>query len=452
MLRLFETKRKDGSAGYIQIGITLMQGEDGETRYLMATSDSTELLRLNKELEQSNKDLQKANDELQARITEIKDLKRNQNHLLHVISHELNSPLHVTTSLLELLNDKETTQRERAEFSQELSSQIDYVITAIRLLIDYADLQDNRFHLVAEPVIVKNWLRTSINSVFNTHPTSNTRLSVHCQFPDDLTIIADHRRLQSILTGLVSNSLTHAKANRIDVYVAAERQTNPPILSIFVSDDGKGIEKQILDKMFEPLANIDQRQELGAGGLGIGLSMYRAYIDSMGGTIEVKSSINGTGTQIGLKIPVKLYQSDFNAVIPAIEHDEKPLYGIHIMLVDDDKRIQKIVGLRLKRLGAAVTVASNGQEAVNIANSHQEFPFDLILMDLDMPVMNGFDATKEIRLIEDYENIPIFAVTAAVESDAFPKAIAAGMNGCYGKPFDPALLVSILAKRLSSDQ
>lgn len=434
--RTFQGVAKDGSHLFLRIGITMLDTDNAnQDRFVVSILDETELKSLNDQLTEKNRCLER-------NVADLNELRSQHQHFSHVISHELKSPLHIINSILELLKDTHFTNLQRAEFLGELSRQFDSLTGDIKVLIDFSDLQNEKLTPSIEPTNLYDLLNRCLMQMDPYGSSIKVVSRLEYEIPRDISLHLDRLRIQSIVGGLVANSIKHGLASAISIYAFLQKVEAQNYLVIEVDDNGSGISGPLRDNLFIPFANRDTRQSRGSGGLGISLSLYKAYLEAMKGSLELIVSIPNVRTMFKICLPVSISDTQEMPMYVDQPDQEKPLFSVNILVVDDDSIITKLIGLRLKRLGAFVLSASNGQEAIDMLNRRSDIHFNLILMDLDMPILNGYEATKRIRLMPRYQKTPIYAVTAAPEQCAFPKAISAGMDACYGKPFDPAVLFS----------
>lgn len=438
--QVFKALKKDGTTAHIQIGINLIN-RDQSTVYLIAVSDCDELHEL-------TENLKKSNSELQTKIAELEELKHKKNHFMTVMSHELRTPLQSTLGLIELLH-QDIDSQSLEQLLEDLNTCAFDMQRHVRTLTDYANSQQGNLELQTEECNLNSLIRAELERINNRFKNQKILRKEKLNLPEQVKHLTDPYRLASVLNGLLCNVYLHAQASEVEIHARLKNSGNGDQFCLEILDNGIGIASDIIEKMNQPFANFQSRKSNGQGGLGVGLYLNCQYVQAMQGKLTLKLRPEG-GTQVILNLrltrvaastapkeelltsaPVRTISLDMNG---------NPLAGLSVLLVEDDKLIAKIARTLLQKAGSRVQVAHHGAEALEIVHSHTEHPFDLVLMDLDMPVMNGYDATRALRQLAEYARTPIVAVTAGIESDAFPKALAAGIDHCFSKPFKPSQL------------
>lgn len=416
--QVFKALRKDGSTAHVQIGINLIE-RDKETVYIIAVSDCDELHQL-------TEDLKRSNLELQTKIAELEQMKHKKTHFMTVMSHELRTPLQSTLGLIELLH-QDIDSQSLAPLLEDLNACAFDMQRHVKTLTDYANSQQGRLDLQIEECTLKTLITSELNRVKKRFKNQAIQQCVDLQLPDQATHRTDPARLASMLHGLMCNVYLHSNASQVLIQARLDKAGVKEELVIDITDNGNGIPQAIVQNIDQPFANFQKRKSSGQGGLGVGLYLNNKYIQAMQGSLTLSTPPTG-GTQVHLTLPVE-----------PTPHTNS-LQGRKILLVEDDKLIAKITRTLLQKTGAQVQLAQHGAEALELVHAQTNNPFDLVLMDLDMPVMNGFETTRALRQLPSYAQTPILAVTAGIESEAFPQALAAGINHCFSKPFSPAQL------------
>ena len=249
-------------------------------------------------------------------------------------------------------------------------------------------------------------------------------------------------RIRQILTNLVGNAVKFTDRGRVEVRVDS-RPSGPDQLSLefTVIDTGIGIRQEHQDVIFEAFRQADSSTTRQFGGTGLGLTISARLVAIMGGTIAVKSAF-GEGSEFRFTIPCKLAPRESVAapLRPVAPLSLAPARRLRILLAEDNTVNQRLAKRLLEKRGHAVSIAGDGRQAVEAAMAAP--PFDLILMDVQMPIMDGIEATRAIRRIVDPQlsSVPIVAMTAFAMKADQERCLAAGMNGHLAKPIDPAEL------------
>ncbi len=276
----------------------------------------------------------------------------------------------------------------------------------------------------------------------------------------DDRVIADPVRLRQILINLISNGVKYTPENgKIQVKVVQEKSSvaGKGCYTFVVKDNGIGMSKAFQKRLFEPFTREDNSMTSVIQGTGLGLSIARSIIAQMGGTIEVESQ-QGEGTTFVVRLELPLAEEDaahIGEISGAAEEQEIErkldfLKGHRIMLVEDNALNREIAYELLTEQGLIVDVVKNGQEALELLSGQPEFFYELIFMDIQMPVMDGYEATRQIRAGKRayWQNLPVIAMTANVFQEDKRHASECGMSGFVSKPIDMEVIYSVLEKWL----
>ncbi|MHC1712886.1 MAG: ATP-binding protein [Solidesulfovibrio sp.] len=366
------------------------------------------------------------------------------------MSHEIRTPLNGVMGMLQLLQTTEAT-----------NEQNEYVVTAIkstkrltRLLADILDIsriEAGQMQLAASEIDIEK-IKESIVDVFSITAGEKglaLRFSRADNVPD--TIIGDAVRLRQVLFNIVGNALKFTESGSVAIAVSAlPFAAGGEVRLLFtVSDTGIGISDKSLATIFEPFVQVEESYARRFQGAGLGLSIARKLVRLMGGDITIESELD-LGTTVYISLPFK--KSPPAAHISpghARAKDAPAKKQLRILLAEDDA-VNCVMGRRmLEKSGHTVTTAGNGQEALQRLAAQD---FDVILMDVQMPVMDGVEATKSIRGASHLgakANIPIIAMTACTMAGDEEKFLAAGMNGYVAKPVDQDALAEAIEKVLA---
>ena len=256
-------------------------------------------------------------------------------------------------------------------------------------------------------------------------------------------LIGSPTHVKRVLMNVLSNAVKYNRDNG-SIYISyKELESNKPGYSIFeftCRDTGIGMSKEFQERIFEPFAQEHMGSRSKYVGTGLGMPIAKSLVEKMGGTIEFTSQ-EGVGSQFVIRIPFKIDEKHKTEAVK--EATSASIEGLSVLLVEDNELNMEIARFIIENEGANVTCATNGKEAVNIYKKSPEF-FDIILMDIMMPEMDGYEATKVIRSLDS--KIPIVAMTANAFTEDKIKAKKAGMNAHLSKPLDKDTLVQVVAK------
>ncbi|CAN1211853.1 hypothetical protein TUMEXPCC7403_16730 [Tumidithrix helvetica PCC 7403] len=388
---------------------------------------------------------------VETRTTELRIAKdqaeegnRVKSEFLAVMSHELRTPLNAVMGFTELLRYTELTPEQE-----------DYVISAndggkdllalINDILDFTRIESGGVELNEHSFALHALVQEVVDSYSDAAKEKSLNLSCHiaASVPDDA--IADAMRLDQILSNLVGNAIKFTETGSVIVQVEATpllaRQGNGKYeVAFIVQDTGIGITTENYDQLFQPFSQVDSSNSRRFGGTGLGLSISKRLCEKMGGTITVKSQL-GQGSTFTVVIPLR--GTVPNAMpVPAIawSSDFAQQHPLRVLVAEDNPFNQKMILKMLGRLGYAASLAENGQQ---VLEQLQEQPYDLIFMDVQMPVMDGLEATKRIR--NQYPRQPkIVGLSAHAMETARLAGLEAGMNDYLTKPVEIASLAAVL--------
>lgn len=427
-------QRKDGSQFPAQIDVTNILAQDGDILYRVANiQDISE----RKEQEQ----------QILAAKERAEAASRAKDEFLSNMSHEIRTPLNGIFGMLQLA--------QTAELDPELD---EYVTTAMSTarnlkailddLLDLSRLEAGKMRLHPGPFALRDCLRTVLGNFSVQAQSKNLRLDsvVHRSVPP--TLVGDDARVRQMLFNLVGNAIKFTPKGEVEVSATAlPYSTQPGGLNVLltVRDTGIGIPPEKVDLLFEEFTQMDGSFTRRYGGAGLGLGIVSRIVRMMQGTIAVESN-PGTGTSIHLSLPFALEQQEceIGADICQIIK-EQPL---RILLAEDDRVSVLAMRRFLHRLGHAPSTAENGREALEILRSER---FDAVLMDIQMPLLNGLELTRMIRDGEAGENnrdTHIIALTAHVMQEDREAFLDAGMDDYLAKPVDMDALCYALFKAI----
>jgi signal transduction histidine kinase/ActR/RegA family two-component response regulator len=363
-----------------------------------------------------------------------------QAEFLANVSHEIRTPMNGVMGTAELMldtvDDPEIRQqveiiRESAQGQLELLNQI----------LDQSKIDSGVLLLEMTPFSLSR-LMDQVEKTFQPAARNKglwLRLNVAPQVP--ALVLGDGLRIRQVVTNLVNNALKFTTDGGVEIAVDAEIEAGVAKVSVSVTDTGIGIPGHLLGTVFERFRQVDASTTRRYGGTGLGLSISRHLVRLMGGDLTVDSE-PGRGSVFRFVVPLALAREPQRETLAAPGR-ALVLKGLSVLVVEDNAVNQRVAQALLERLGADVELAANGVEAVEKCRMRY---FDVVLMDCHMPVMDGYQATAEIRKLDgDIQRVPIVALTAGVSGEERKKALQSGMDGFLSKPVSREELSSTLA-------
>ncbi len=400
------------------------------------------------------------NQELSEAMTAYERANRAKSVFLGNMSHELRTPLNAIMGFSQILLDRPHLDVEAQEYIEIILQSSEHLLSLIEDLLDISRIEANKIEIAPNPLNLSNFLDVTMAMIHFKAIEKNLTLTT--QFASDLpeTIHADEKCLRQVLLNLLSNAIKFTETGTITFSVTLSQSTSSnQRIQFAIADTGVGMTAAEMEKIFLPFEQAG-KSEMRAQGAGLGLAISQNLVQKMGGEIKVVSEVNlGSTFSFELDLigdqPQALISpaTDAIALLPAkaetaIEEDAIAVQekvtsakSLSILIAEDVDYNQMLLKLVLERLGHEVDIANNGLEAITML---REKPYDVILMDIQMPVLNGIEATKRIVAEWDQASRPyIIAVSAQEEQKEFA---ASGMDAYVSKPIDFAQLQEVLSR------
>ncbi len=419
--------RRDGSTFPVEIHVSRMEF-NMEVYYTVALSDITERRRRLKELEV-------------ARNIAIESTKAKEQFLAH-ISHEIRTPMNAVLGFTHLLLELNPSE-EQIQFLKAIKYSTDNLLVIINDILDFSKIEANKLEFLIDDFSVFESVNHVIESVRYAAEEKGIKISATISDEVPFWVRGDQVRFGQILLNLVSNSVKFTEKGEVSVGVELIAEDSEEIrLKIKVTDTGIGIPKQYLNKIFDSFEQVKNRDRRAKMGTGLGLAIVKSLVEKQGGQIYVTST-EGVGSEFVVKMPFRISERDDlilgSDLIEEAKHTHKDLRGLNVLVVEDNEMNQLVATNILKLWGCTYKVAPNGKQALELYKNED---FDIILMDLSMPVMNGFETSEAIRLDFPFpkKDIPILAFTASAMIESKDRVYSSGMNDYISKPVKPVEL------------
>ncbi len=362
------------------------------------------------------------------------------------MSHEIRTPMNAIIGFSQLLALPNLPIEKKKQYIEIISRKGNSLVKLINDIIDASKVESGQLTVIFAPFNINNFLKNMLRfyrkeRVFQKREAVDIKLVVP-EGTDFLELVTDEGRLEQVLTNLIGNALKYTERGSIEFGYTVDNL----LVTFFVKDTGVGIDPQMQTMIFERFRQGEDSSGKKFGGTGLGLSISKGIVNLLGGSIWVESELD-SGTTFFFNLPYRIHQSvDIISEIKEIEEeDHYPDWRNKVILIAEDEEVNYIfINELLNLTGATILWAKDGAQAVDLVNTIKKI--DLILMDIKMPVMNGYAAAMEIRHINP--KLPIVAQTAYAFSEDRQKAEAAGCNDYLTKPINSKELFSILEKYL----
>ena len=374
---------------------------------------------------------------------------------LQRMSHDIRTPINGICGMINVADHYADNMEKQTECRAKIKKTSHLLLELINEVLDMSKLESDEVVLEEIPFNLNSIFEEILGVIEHMAAEQNIRIIWEEKEVTHWNLIGSPVHVKRILMNILSNAVKYNKENGY-VYISCReipsKQTAMPTLEFVCRDTGIGMAEAFQKRIFEPFAQEHAGSRTKFAGTGLGMPIAKNLVEKMGGTITFESE-EGTGTTFVIQIPFRI-DTDMKDRTEAEEKTETSIHGLHVLLTEDNELNMEIAEFVLQNEGAVVTKAWNGQKAVDIFRKNRPGEFDVILMDIMMPVMNGYEAAKMIRSLdrEDAKVIPIIAMTANAFTEDKMRAKEAGMDEHIAKPVDGKLLVKAINELVKHNQ
>lgn len=382
---------------------------------------------------------QKQDKELMEALVAARRADRSKSEFISHMSHDIRTPLNGIIGMVDIASKNPEDAELQKRMCNNVRESAERLLNFMNDVIDYSEMEGSRMKLTHEPVdiayIIGNILDLTDKQI------NDRDLRVITDYGNDTYKLAGSpKHIRQVLYNIIENAIRYNKQNGSISITVHNEKTDEQKAECFVTvaDTGIGMNREYVEHIFEPFTQGYEDARTSYKGTGLGMAICKRIMDYMQGTIEVKTN-PGEGSEFTVKFPLDIYEEDTVADENA---ENNNLAGYKILIVDDNNMNREITQFMVEELGAKAVTTCDGKEALDTFRKSERGDFDCIIMDLMMPVMDGFEASERIRNLdrEDAHTIPIIPLSASSSEEDMEKAVESGMNGYLVKPISIDLL------------
>nr|WP_330406726.1 response regulator [Dorea sp. Marseille-P4042] len=368
---------------------------------------------------------------------------------LQRMSHDIRTPINGICGMIDMAEHYADDMEKQTEYRAKIKEASNLLLELVNDVLDMSKLESGEVVLEESPFNLSKIFEEVLVVIEQIAAEQNIRIVWEKKEIKHRALIGSPRYVKRVMMNILSNAVKYNRANG-QIYISCREipseQPEMPIIEFVCRDTGIGMTDEFQKHIFEPFAQEHTGSRTKFAGTGLGMPITKKLVEKMGGTITFESE-KSVGTTFVIRVPFKL-DPDADKREEQKDVSEKSIKGLHILLVEDNELNMEIAEFVLQNEGADVSKAWNGQEAVEVFKKSEPGEFDVILMDIMMPVMNGYEAAKMIRSLdrEDAKEVPIIAMTANAFTEDRIRAKEAGMDEHVAKPVDVELLIKIIYK------
>ena len=410
----------------------------GEKKYILDLSDRTKDKKINQRLEDAFHTAENAN--------------RAKTTFLNNMSHDIRTPMNAIIGFTNIAMKHEPEPEVRGCL-EKIRESSDHLLTLINDVLDISRIESGKIKFAPIPVDITVVADTVLSIMQGFLSNRNIAFHTDLAIPEKPCVLADAVRIREVLVNILGNAVKFTEDGGT---IAFEASYHPGaddrhiMVRYRIVDTGVGMREEFVEHIFDEFSQEDNGARTQYKGTGLGMAITKRYVDLMGGTISVESK-KGEGSAFTVEIPLEL-TDESNVQTQGLPAAKVNLIGAKILMAEDNDLNAEIAMVQLEELGIQVTRAADGKEALKIFASNQPGTFDIIFMDIMMPKMNGYEATKAIRALQnrpDARTIPIIAMTANAFAEDVQASLDAGMNDHLSKPIVIDEVVKTIARNLN---
>ena len=357
-------------------------------------------------------------------------------------SHEMRTPLNAVLGFTYLAENEQNVD-ELHDYIKKIQMSGRLLTDLVNDILDIRKSEDGSMQLLPRPMVLSELLHNIDDMISIMAKQKGILFFTELSFLEEEFVMCDQVRLQQVLMNLLNNAIKFTDEGGTVSLTVREKQLSTLVneFTFEVRDTGCGMNKEFIDRIFEPFAQENRNAAKYGVGTGLGLTITKRMVDMMHGSIAIES-VENEGSKFTIKIPLTLSdKTEYHGFITGSNKQGKRRFdikGMHFLVVEDNLINQEVASGILEQEGATSEIAENGAEAIEKFEAAKPDQFDAILMDIHMPIMDGMEATRNLRALnrEDAKTIPIIAMSAEAFDDTIKDCLESGMNGYIRKPIN----------------
>ena len=368
------------------------------------------------------------------------------------MSHDIRTPMNAIIGFTNI-GLKQNPSQEIKNCLEKISNSSEHLLTLINDVLDISRIESGKIQYVPTPTDIREVTDTVLNIMYGFLSNRNIDFSVNRAVIETPYVLADAVRIREILVNILGNAVKFTDDGGTIVFEMDHHSGEDDshiVICYRISDTGVGMSEEFVERIFDEFSQEDNSARTQYKGTGLGMAITKRYVDLMGGTIVVESKKN-EGSTFTVEIPMELIEESELQKQGGIPATKMKLPDVKVLMAEDNELNAEIAMLQLEEEGIQVTRASDGMEVMEIFEENPPDTFDMILMDVMMPQMNGYEATREIRNLSDRPDgrmIPIIAMTANAFAEDVQASLDAGMNGHIAKPINMDEVIKAIARNV----
>jgi signal transduction histidine kinase/CheY-like chemotaxis protein len=426
-----------------------LEADDGHYIHVIYLNDVTYMKKIEADrLKQALEEQKELVIQLKQAREHAESANKNKSMFLANVSHEIRTPLTAILGFTDLLKDGPITENERIQFVETINRNGNALTKIINDVLDLSKVEANCLELEKIEVSPQLLLQDVVLQFEAKARNKNIYLNLEIQNELPHSILSDSVRIQQVLSNLLSNAIKFTDKGGVVVQVKSDIKQSIAEIQIRVVDTGIGLTTEQKEKLFQPFAQAEISTTRKFGGTGLGLALSKHLSEALGGALIIEQSQKDVGSTFMFSLCADIPERSVVKLEPKIVTHQMhftPLSGFSILLAEDSLDNQYFIEKFLSKHGAQISVASNGKDVLHLCKKQE---FDIILMDIEMPEMDGYEATRILRK-QGYKN-PILALTAHAMIEERSKTREAGCDGHLTKPIDTIQLLSALENQLAN--